>query len=530
MKGMDMSTTLRLCIVLLAIHLSPLGMLCAGEQGKTTRKPNILLILSDDLGYADIGVHGCKDIPTPNLDRIAARGVRFTDAYANGSFCTPTRAALLSGKYQQRVGCEDLTRPLPRAVVTLPQRLQAAGYATFMVGKWHLGTAAGFTPLDRGFDHFFGFLGGGHFYQPGPNQKGEYAAPILRDREPLQEKRYLTDAFGDEAAAFVAAQKNADRPFFLYLAFNAVHTPMQASDKHLASFAKMEDPRRRTYAAMLSAMDQAIGQVLKQLEEIGQLDNTVIIFTNDNGGPTTRNAVNGSRNFPLRGSKCETFQGGIRVPLLIQWNGKLQPGAVYRRPVITMDLTATALALAGADRKDIEGIDLLPYLEGNKDGSPHEVLYWRSRTMSNNYGVRKGNWMFVHSTEGAEVPGPKQTPGRDMLFNLAEDIGEKNDLAAKHPERLAELRKLYDAWNASVDADCCKLGIEPLFPKETPKDRPQEETLNRGRIADDQIGSPVLMQKDNGRLDAAIDGKPLFTCPLDALSAWREMPSDVFKH
>ncbi len=457
-----------LCAVL--ILLGPLALLRAGE--KTPRKPNVLFILADDLGYGDIGAHGCKDIPTPNIDRIAARGVRFTDGYANGSFCTPTRAALMSGKYQQRIGCEDLTRPLPQAVVTLPQRLRAAGYVTGMVGKWHLGAMAGFTPLDRGFDHFFGFLGGGHFYLPAPNQKGEYANPILRDREPLQEKRYLTDAFGDEAAAFVAAQKGSAKPFFLYLAFNAVHTPMQASDKHLAPFARIDNPQRRTYAGMLSAMDQAIGQVLKQLEEIGQLENTVIIFTSDNGGPTTRNAVNGSRNGLLRGSKCETFQGGIRVPLLLVWPGKLQPGTVYRRPVITMDLTATVLALAGADSKDIEGLDLVPYLDGKTDGSPHEVLYWRSRTMSNNYGARQGDWMFVHSTEGAEAPGPKQTPARDMLFNLADDISEKNDLAAAHPEKLAELRKLYGAWSAAVDADCRKLGIEPLFPKEAAAKQP----------------------------------------------------------
>ena len=217
---------------------------------------------------------------------------------------------------------------------------------------------------------------------------------------------------------------------------------------------------------MLSAMDQAIGQVLKQLEEIGALDNTLVIFTNDNGGPTTRNAVNGSRNFPLRGSKCETFEGGIRVPLLIAWHGKLAPGTVYHQPVISMDLTATALAAAGADREDIEGVDLVPYVEGNRSGAPHEVLYWRSRTMSNNYAARKAEWKFVHSTEGASDPGPQQTPARDMLFNLAQDIGEKNDLAAINPEKLAELRGLYEAWSAAVDADCRGLGIEPLFPRQ----------------------------------------------------------------
>jgi arylsulfatase A-like enzyme len=464
-----MNKTTRLVTALVAVLLLPLDILQAGEQRNTARKPNIVLILADDLGYGDIGAHGCKDIPTPNIDRIGSGGVRFTDAYANGSFCTPTRAALMSGKYQQRVGCEDLTRPLPQAVVTLPQRLRSAGYVTGMVGKWHLGTATGFTPLDRGFDHFFGFLGGGHFYLPAANQKGEYTAPILRDREFLQEKRYLTDAFGDEAAAFVARQKESDKPFFLYLAFNAVHTPMQASDKHLAPFTNIENPQRRTYAAMLSSMDQAIGQVLKQLEENGQMDNTVIIFTNDNGGPTTRNAINGSRNGLFRGSKCETFQGGIRVPLLIRWDGNLKPGGVYRQPVITMDLTATAVALAGADSKDIEGVDLVPYLEGKKSGAPHEALYWRSRTMSNNYGVRQGDWMFVHSTEGAEAPGPKQAPARDMLFNLAEDVGEKTDLAARHPDKLAELRTLYQTWSDAVDADCRGLGIEPLFPKAAPK-------------------------------------------------------------
>lgn len=451
-------------IALAALVVFPLAL----HAGNDAKKPNIILILADDLGYGDIGAHGCTDIPTPNIDRLAANGVRFTDGYANGSFCTPTRAALLSGRYQQRSGCEDLTRPLPKPVVTLPQRLKAAGYVTGMVGKWHLGTTAGLTPLDRGFDHFFGFLGGGHYYLPAPNQKGEYAAPILRDREPISETRYLTDAFGAEAAAFVEAQRGTEKPFFLYLAFNAVHTPMQTTDKHLEPFAKIQNNTRRTYAGMLSAMDQAIGGVLKKLEDIGQVENTIIIFTSDNGGPTTRNAPNGSRNGLLRGSKCETFQGGIRVPLLMQWPGVLRPG-VYRQPAISMDLTATALAAAGADMKNIEGVDLLPYITGKNAGTPHETLYWRSTTMSNNFGLRQGDWMYVHSTEGDAVAGPKQTPARDMLFNLANDISEKNDLSAAHPEKLATLKKLYEAWSADVDADCRRLGIEPLTPKLTGK-------------------------------------------------------------
>ena len=440
--------------------------LCASivEADETpAQRPNIVLILADDLGYADVGPHGCQDIPTPAIDRLAARGVRFTDGYANGSFCTPTRAALMCGRYQQRVGCEDLTRPLPAALVTLPQRLKAAGYVTGMVGKWHLGEKAGFTPLDRGFDHFFGFLGGGHVYLPKPGKTVGYTAPILRNREPIEEPRYLTEAFGDEAASFVRAQQGAGKPFFLYLAFNAVHAPLEATPEYLAPFDKIARGPRRTYVAMLSAMDQAIGRVLAQLEETGALENTLIIFTNDNGGPTTRNAVNGSRNTPLRGSKCETFEGGIRVPLFIDWPGKIAPAEVYRQPVITMDLTATVLAAAGADRTDVEGVDLLPYLVGRQTGAPHETQFWRSRTMSDNYAARKGDWKFVHSTEGAAEPGPQQKPGHDMLFNLAEDVGEQHDSAAENPDKLAELRGLYEAWSAQVDADCRRLGIQPLF-------------------------------------------------------------------
>lgn len=441
----------------------------AGAQMQA--RPNIIVILSDDMGSADIGVHGCKDIPTPNIDRIATRGVRFTTAYANGSFCTPTRAALISGRYQQRLGQEDLTSvsgPMPRGIKTFPDRLRAAGYSTWMVGKWHLGHTEGHTPLDRGFDHFFGFYGGGHYYLPEANQKGEYAATILRDREGVREARYVTDAFGEEAAAFVERQRVAMKPFFLYLAFNAVHTPIQVTEKYLQRFAGIEDPKRRNYAAMLSAMDDAIGLTMTKLEQIGKLDNTLVVFTNDNGGPTTQNAVNGSSNAPLRGSKCETFEGGIRVPLLMQWPGVIKPGSVYSQPAISMDITATAVAAAGADAAELEGVNLLPYLSGQRSGAPHPTLYWRCRTRSNNYAARQGDWKFVYSTEGADVPGPRQTPAKNMLFNLATDPSEQHDLAAQYPEKLAALIKLYEAWSDDVDAECRKLGIEPLQAKSEP--------------------------------------------------------------
>ncbi|MBM3858985.1 MAG: sulfatase [Verrucomicrobia bacterium] len=427
----------------------------------TASKPNILIILTDDMGYADIGAHGCKDIPTPHIDSLAKNGARFTDAYAAGSFCTPTRAALISGRYQQRSGNEDLTNvtgPLPRAVATLPQRLKAAGYATGMSGKWHLGETEGFRPTDRGFDEFYGFYGGG----VGNN------IPDLPNRPPVKVVRgvtmelaseYLQDAWAREAVRFVEAHRRD--AWFFYLAFNAVHTPVQATEKYLKRFEHIKDNQRRVYAAMLSSVDDGVGAVLAKLKETGQLDRTLIVFHNDNGGPTTRNAVNGSRNTPLRGSKCETFEGGIRVPLLMQWPGKIQPGTVYRQPVITMDITATALTAGGADVGQCDGVDLIPFLAGKAYAVAHTALFWRCRSRSNNYGARQGDWKFVHSTEGAAEPGPNQTPARDMLFNLANDVSEQHDLAAQHPETLATLKKLYEAWSAEVDADCRKLGLEP---------------------------------------------------------------------
>jgi arylsulfatase A-like enzyme/lysophospholipase L1-like esterase len=433
------------------------------RQSLTAAAPNIVVILADDLGYADLGIHGGQDIPTPHIDSIGRRGVRFTDAYANGSFCTPTRAALISCRYQQRYGIEDLGGPLPSQAVTLPQRLKNAGYRTAMVGKWHLGTTAGYRPNERGFDTFFGFLGGGHQYIIQAGGGGEYNAPILRNDQDAGEQRYLTDAFGEEAAAWISQQRDARQPFFLYLAFNAVHTPLQAIDKYKARFPQLTDPRRQTYAAMLSAMDDAVGLVLAELEAIGKRGETLIVFSSDNGGPTTRNAVNGSSNVPLRGSKCETWEGGIRVPLLMEWQGRIAAGSTYSQPVISFDISATALAAGQADSRRIDGIDLLPYLSGKQSGAPHEALFWRSRTMSNNYAVRQGAWKFVHSTEGDAVPGPKQTPARDMLFNLAEDIGEQHDLADKYPEKLVALKRLWEAWSAEVDADCVGMGLQPKF-------------------------------------------------------------------
>ncbi|NBS91392.1 sulfatase, partial [bacterium] len=264
-------------------------------------KPNIIIIVADDLGYADLGIHGCKDIHTPHIDSIAKNGVRCTSGYVSGPYCSPTRAGLLTGRYQQRFGHEFNPGPagnnspsfgLSLDETTLPQLLKNAGYKTGMVGKWHLGSTEKFNPINRGFDEYFGFLGGANSYTDGKT----IVSNIVRGTKTVEEKEYLTDAFAREAVAYVDKQKKD--PFFLYLAFNAVHTPLQASPKHDIDIDKIPNPNRRTYASMLFAMDDAIGKLLLKLDKENLTENTLIFFISDNGGPE---GVNFSDNGPLKG-------------------------------------------------------------------------------------------------------------------------------------------------------------------------------------------------------------------------------------
>ena len=341
-----------------------LAALCTGPA-PASAKPNILLIVGDDMGYADVGFHGCKDIPTPNLDALAASGVRFTSGYVTGPYCSPTRAGLLTGRYQTRFGHEfnpgGQDTGLPLTETTLADRLKAAGYATGLVGKWHLGAEAAMHPQKRGFDEFFGFLGGAHSYFK--------AGGILRGTEPVSEMDYTTDAFGREAVAFIERHKG--EPWFLYLAFNAVHTPMDATEDRLARFPNIADKQRRTYSAMMLAMDEVVGRVRRKLSEVGLERNTLVTFISDNGGPAMPGVtVNGSRNDPLRGSKRTTLEGGIRVPFIISWPGHVKPG-VFGSPAVQLDLHATALAAAGVAAKPewkLDGVNLLPFLSGEKAG------------------------------------------------------------------------------------------------------------------------------------------------------------------
>lgn len=418
----------------------------SAEAAKT---PNILVIVADDLGYADVGFHGAADIPTPNIDALAASGIRFTNGYVSGPYCSPTRAGLLTGRYQQRFGHEfnlggpsSADKGLPLTETTFANRLKDAGYVTGLVGKWHLGSAANYQPLQRGFDEYFGFLGGSHTYWPKPD------ASLRRGSEKIDEPTYLTDAFGREAVSFI--ERNQKKPFFLYLAFNAVHTPMEVDDERREKFASIPEETRRTYGAMLSAMDDNIGKVLKTLRDTKIEENTLIFFISDNGGPTMQGTtINSSINTPLRGGKRTTLEGGIRVPFVISWKGRLPAGSVYNHPVIQLDIQPTALSAAGIDVKPewkLDGVNLLPFVTGKAKGIPHETLYWR---LGEQNAIRHGDWKLVQYDLNVENY-PTKGVTKKKLYNLVNDIHEDQDLAEKYPEKAKELESLWEAWNRQL--------------------------------------------------------------------------------
>jgi arylsulfatase A-like enzyme len=350
-------------------------------------KPNILLIVSDDQGYADAGFQGCGDIPTPHLDQLAREGLICTSGYVSHPFCSPTRAGLMTGRYQQRFGHEnnvyfdpsDHREGLPTSEKLLPAFLAEAGYVTGWIGKWHLGAAPEFRPLSRGFKETFGFIGGGHRYQDWKvNPASEYLVPIERNGTPVEVTGHLTTAFGEEAGAFI--RRHRTDPWFLYLAFNAPHTPHEPTAERLAKFSSIPDPKRRKYAAQVSLMDDAIGDTLAALKDSAQDTRTLVFFFSDNGGPIGANG-NGSINSPLRAGKGSVYEGGVRVPFVVRWTGRLPAGRTYGHPVCSLDVFATALACAGqalpTDRK-YDSVNLLPYLGGDQSGPPHDRLFWRS--------------------------------------------------------------------------------------------------------------------------------------------------------
>jgi arylsulfatase A-like enzyme len=426
-------TRSRLTCALVVCLLSSSATADRSEATKKIAKPNILLIFSDDQGYASLGCHGLTDIPTPNIDSIAEGGTRFTDGYVTAPVCSPSRAGLITGRYQQRFGHEhnpgaSTEVGLPLSERTIADHLREAGYATGIVGKWHLGMSSKHHPMSRGFGEFFGFLHGAHDYFK-PTRGSRVDDPITRNRKVVAETRYLTDALGEEAADFI--RRHRKEPWFLYLAFNAVHTPLQATEADRKRFANIEDPNRRSFAAMLFAMDRAVGRVLAEVKRQGLTNRTLIFFISDNGGPTRQTT---SRNVPYRGNKGDLYEGGIRVPWLVRWDGRLPGGKVVNTPVSTLDVLPTALAAAGVEvKKDsgLDGVNLIPLLAGDGKAAPSRTLFWRR---GKSYALRDGDMKLVGLRKRVE------------LFDLAADPGEKRNLARARPETVQRLKKLFAEW------------------------------------------------------------------------------------
>lgn len=395
--------------------------------------PDVVWIVADDLGYAELGIHGSSDVATPHIDSIAEQGVRFTQAYAPAPVCSPSRAGLLTGRYPQRLGHETnpgpaaLTPPsfgLPDAEITAAERLRGVGYTTALVGKWHLGYRPHSRPDRHGFDRFFGFLGGiGSYYHGRCPLEG----PMYRDADRVREPTYLTDAFGREAASIIDGA--GAQPLFLVLSFNAVHGPLRATEDALRRFAGIPGKRRRTYVAMTAALDDAVGQVLEALKRRDR--DALIVFVSDNGGPTRETT---SSNAPHAGHKFQLLEGGVRVPMFVQWTGRLDAGITFDDPVSLLDLLPTAVAAAGSEiADDLDGVNLLPYLDGRETGAPHEHLYWR---YAGQWAIRSGDHKLVKL----------RSISQPRLFDLSSDAGEGQDVAREHEETAERLRALWEAW------------------------------------------------------------------------------------
>jgi arylsulfatase A-like enzyme len=422
-------------------------------QGKRT-SPNLIIILADDLGNADVGFNGCKDIPTPNIDRIAQNGVHFTSGYVSYCVCSPSRAGLLTGRYQDRFGyCRNIlfapndpNMGLPLSEETLADVLKKANYKSLAIGKWHLGAHESLHPLKRGFNDFYGFLGGGHNYFPdnftlndpyeAKNEYDSYRIKLLRNLERVDEKEYLTDAFSREAVSYI--EKNKDNPFFIYLAYNAPHSPLQATEKYLSRFSHMKEGKRKTYAAMVSAVDDGVGLVLAKLDKLKLTENTIVVFLSDNGGPENDN---GSDNGILRGQKGDLFEGGIRVPFAMRWPAQIKAGQTFDKPVISLDVFASVIAqtkIQVKTKNKIDGVNLIPFLTGEKIEAPHAYLFWR-KFDAKTYAIRKGNEKMILKS------GPEE-----MLFDLGQDISEQNNLSAERKETIKRLSGDLRKWESEL--------------------------------------------------------------------------------
>ena len=402
---------------------------------RLSARPNVVIFFADDLGWGELGCQGNPQIPTPHIDAIARDGVRFTNGYVAATYCSPSRAGLLTGRYPTRFGHEFNSvanrTGLRLDQVTIADRLRALGYATACVGKWHLGGGIEYRPTRRGFDEFYGTLANTPFYHP----TNFVDSRISDDVRPVADPAfYTTDAYAERAVDWI--ERSKDRPWFLYLPFNAQHAPLQAPKKYLDRFSGITDEKRRIFAAMLSSMDDAVGRVMGKVRALGQEENTIVFFIADNGGPTQSTT---SGNGPLRGFKMTTFEGGPRVPFVAQWKGRWPAGKVYGFPVINLDVLPTVVAAAGGkaeSARSVDGVDLTPFVTGANPARPHQTLYWRYGPQ---WAVRHGDLKLVVSRGGS---------GKPELYDLSKDVGESKDLAAAQPAKVRELQALWDKWSA----------------------------------------------------------------------------------
>jgi arylsulfatase A-like enzyme len=450
-----------LCMLLVFALASP-GW-AAQTAALKDRRPNIVFILADDMGYGDLGCYGRRDIQTPNIDRLAEEGVRFTEHYANGPECTPTRAAFLTGRYAQWVGgleCaigtgnvgryDDAIRlanqrdlGLPVDHLTIAGLLKQAGYATAITGKWHLGYESKFAPHLHGFDYSFYCIGGGMDYFHYLDTEAGYN--LFQQGNPIRREGYFTDLATDEAIAFIKRQ-SPERSFFLYLPYTCPHSPFQGPDEKTPNPLPLDSPRWRqgnappeVYIAMIEHMDRRIGDLLHILDQLNLAKDTVVVFAGDNGG------TGSSRNAPLSGIKGSTFEGGIRVPGIVRWPGRIPAGIVSSQACITFDFTMSMARLAGVQASPVshfEGMDIIRHVALDKENL-ERTLFWRKPRGSTLWkGARHGYMKYVSQKKGDTV--------KEYLFDLSKDIAEKNNLKDEYPSKFLELKGLYDVWEETT--------------------------------------------------------------------------------
>jgi len=421
------------------ISLGAAGLVMAGckmssaNTAQSRRRPNIVVIVSDDQGYADVSYNKLHSEPvaTPHTDALAKSGVTCRFGYTTGAVCSPTRAGLMTGRYQQRFGIYTAGAGgsgVPLDEVMFPEYLKKAGYVSGAFGKWHLGLTAPYNPVNRGFDEFYGFMGrGAHDYFDLTIDNKKHGSPIYRNLNPINDKGYLTERITDEAVSFI--DKHKDKPFFAYVAYNAVHAPAQAPEEDIKKY-DTGDPARDILMAMLKHLDDGVGRIIETVKKAGVYENTLIFYLSDNGGSKAMHAD----NTPLRGFKQQEYEGGVHVPFIVSWPGRLKAGTHCDAPVASIDILPTAVAAAGVELpKDriFDGKNILGALEGKTD-KVHDFICWNSG--DGDWAIRYGQWKLVGIKAKTE------------LFNLKTDLSETTDLAQKHPEKVVELKKVYNRW------------------------------------------------------------------------------------